>query len=116
MTNELKKAYIRKVYGRYQKAKKREKTLILDEFCQVFSLSRKHAIKQLAESSEAFMKPPGARRKYGPEVTHHLQVLWEKMSRMCSKNMREAIPLWLPYYNDCDRWIKELLLEISAST
>jgi hypothetical protein len=116
MTNELKRAYIKRVYGRYQKAKKQEKSLILDEFCKVFSLSRKHAIKLLAESSEAFMKPPGARRKYGPEVTHHLQILWEKMNRMCSKNMREAIPIWLPYYGECDRWIKELLLQISAST
>jgi len=116
MTNELKRAYIKRVYGRYQKAKKGEKTLILDEMCQVFSLSRKHAIKLLNDDRNIFVKPLGPRRKYGPEVAHHLQILWENMNGMCSKNMREAIPIWLPYYNDCDRWIKELLLQISAST
>jgi hypothetical protein len=115
MTNEMKRAYTIRVYWRYQKSTRKEKALILDEFCKVFELTRKHAIKVLNDPSTPKGVRPGPKRKYGSEVVFHLLHLWNKMSRICSKNMVAALPLWLPFY-DCPAVTKELLLAISAST
>jgi hypothetical protein len=115
MTNEMKRAYITRVYLRYQKSSKKEKILILDEFCQVFDLSRKHAIKLLNEPDVPEGKRPGPKIKYGFAVEHHLVALWKSMNQMCSKKMVAALPLWLPFY-EAPEHTKELLLKISAST
>jgi hypothetical protein len=115
MTNEMRRAYINRIYWRYQKSSRREKILILDEFCKVFEFTRKHAIKVLNDPSTPTGKRPGPKRKYGAEVVHHLVKLWKEMSRICSKNMVAALPLWLPFY-DCPEATKELLNEISPST
>lgn len=115
MTQELKRAYVRRVFGRYQKSNRVEKSLILDEFCQVFQVSRKHAIKVLNEGVLDPQTRPGPKQKYGPEIIHHLHVLWNDMNRMCGKNMKSALPLWLPFY-DCPASTKEKLLKVSSAT
>jgi hypothetical protein len=94
---------------RYYKANKKQKTLILGEFCQVCGYSRKHAIRALSEDLGVVPKRPGAKRTYGADVDHHLRVLREVMGRICSKKMKAAMPLWLPFYRDADDHIKEQL-------
>lgn len=59
---------------------------------------------------------PGPKVKYGPEVVHHLQVLWNTMNRICSKKMRAALPLWLNFYKEANHDIKSQLLSMAAST
>jgi hypothetical protein len=115
MTNELKRAYVVQVYWRYRKSNRTEKTLILDEFCKVFELTRKHAIKLLNEATPPMTKHPGPKVKYGREIEHHLVHLWSSMSRMCSKKMVAAFQLWLPFY-EAPAPSKALLEGISAST
>lgn len=115
MTQELKRAYIARVHLRYQKSTRKEKALILDEFCEVFKVTRKHAIKLLNELPIPAGTRPGPKKIYGPEVVHHLHVLWLEMSQMCGKNMKGALPLWLPFY-DCPASTKQLLLEVSSAT
>lgn len=115
MTQELKRTYIVRVYSRYRKSSKSEKSLILDEFCEVFGVTRKHAIKLLNEVPLPSGTKPGPKKKYGPEVIYHLQILWNEMNRICGKNMEAAIPLWLPFY-ECPESTKKLLLEISSAT
>ncbi len=115
MTQELKRAYIGKVHLRYQKSARKEKALILDEFCEVFSVTRKHAIKLLNELPIPNGTKPGPKIIYGPEVVHHLHVLWNEMNQMCGKKMKAAISLWLPFY-DCPKATKERLLQISSAT
>ena len=115
MTNEMKRSYIMRVQLRYLKSTKPEKTLILDEFCQVFSITRKHAIRLLSQLPSPVEPKPGPKKKYGREVTDHLVYLWLSMSKMCSKKMVVAVPLWLEYY-DCPDAVRERLNTISAST
>ncbi len=115
MTNEMKRSYIMRVQLRYLKSTKPEKTLILDEFCQVFLITRKHAIRLLSQLPSPVEPKPGPKRKYGKEVTDHLVYLWLSMSKMCSKKMTVALPLWLEYY-DCPEAVRERLNTISAST
>jgi len=56
-----KQAYFRQIQVRYQKASKKEKGRVLDEFCAVCGYQRKYAIRKL--NQPARMTP---RRKPGP--------------------------------------------------
>lgn len=116
MTNEAKRLYLKEIQQRYHRSRKRQKSLILDEFCKVCGHSRKHAIKLLNDPVSAHERRPGAPVKYGQEVDSHLKFLWEAMGRICSKKMVAAFDLWLPFYKDCPFEIKFLLQQISPAT
>lgn len=72
-----KKAYLQAIQGRYKKAKRADKSKILDEFCAVCSYHRKHALRLLRLAlSKTHKKKPGRPSRYDcPEVltpTRHL--------------------------------------------
>lgn len=116
MSNEVKRQYLEKIRGRYRKATRRQKTLILDEFCEVCEISRKHAIKLISEPSRSVPSRSGPKPIYGPEIEEHVVKLWRAMGRICSKKMEAAIPLWLEYYHGITPDERRLLLKISSST
>lgn len=112
----MRRAYLAAIRERYEKSTKKEKGLILSEFCSVCGYTRKYAIRILRGQAEPRVRRPGPKSIYGPNVVHHLRVLWEQMNRMCSKNLKAALPLWLPFYKDIDTETKKLLLKISPAT
>ena len=68
MTTELKRHYLKRVRLRYHRSKKGQKSIILDEFCEVCGVSRKHAIKILNDDLREHPPKPGRKRVYGPDV------------------------------------------------
>lgn len=116
MSTELKREYLRNIRQRYHRGRKKQRTLILDEFCKVCGLTRKHAIRLLNDAMPDQVRRPGPERKYGDDVDKHLRHLWECMGRVCSKKMVAAMPLWLPFYKEADVRMQRLLKEISAAT
>jgi len=118
MSIEARREYLRAILVRYREANRRQKTLILDEFCSVCDYSRKHAIRILNGRARARERKPGATPKYGEEVIFHLVALWEACGRICSKNLKAALPLWIPYYRHdlFTREIEELVLSMSPAT
>lgn len=114
MSSDLKREYLKITKRRYQKASKREKRWILNEFCQTTGLYRKSAIRLLNRSSE-LKKRPGRSVVYTQDTVKHLRRLWILMDQMCSKNMKSALPLWLPFY-DCPAEVKTQLLAMSPAT
>lgn len=116
MSSEVKRQYLERIRERYKKASKRQKTLILDEFCKVCNLTRKHAITLINEQPRSAPARPGPKPVYGAEIEDHVVKLWRAMSRMCSKKMVAAIPLWLEYYYGITPDERRLLLKVSAST
>lgn len=116
MSTGLKREYLRNIRMRYHRGSKKQRTLILDEFCEVCKITRKHAIRLLNEDLSDLPKKPGPERKYGEDVDRHLRHLWEMMGRICSKKMHAAMPLWLPFYHDANTHMKMLLTEISPAT
>jgi len=116
MSTGLKREYLRNIRLRYHKSPKKQRSLILDEFCAVCKLTRKHAIRLLNEDLITVQRRPGPIRKYGADVDRHLRHLWECMGRICSKKMVAAMPLWLPFYYEADASMKDLLLKISSAT
>jgi hypothetical protein len=116
MPIEFKRAYLEEIRFRYGKSTKKAKGQILNEFCTVCGLTRKHAIKILNGSVNPRIKKPGPKSKYQREdVISALRELWALMSQMCSKKMVVAFADWLPFYETRDE-VKGLLLQMSAST
>lgn len=116
MSNEVQRQYLEKIRKRYKNATKRQKALILDEFCKVCELTRKHAIKLLNEQPIAVPSRPGPKPIYGAEIEAHVVKLWRAMNRMCSKKMVAAMSLWLEYYGGITPDERLLLKRISSST
>ena len=116
MSNEVRRQYLEKIKLRYQNSTKRQKVLILDEFCKVCELSRKHAIKILNEQPLKQRPKPGPKPIYGADIGAHIVKLWQAMGRICSKKIVAAIPLWLDYYYGITAEERRLLLKISSAT
>jgi hypothetical protein len=115
--------------GRYQRASKRDKGHILDEFVAVSGYHRKHAIRLLgrrASSSESTQGEAGRgvdgqHRIYDAAVTEALIVLWEAADRICGKRLHAIIPdliaaLERHGHLGLDQQVRERLLVISAAT
>lgn len=103
---------------RYKEATKNEKTKILDELCATVKYSRKHAIKLLNRPSNHSNSQIGRKKVYGLKEAYHLMKIWKLTRGLCSKRLKEALPLWLEYYKEqgCDEKCKALLLQMSPST
>ena len=118
MSQQTKDEIVQRLRRRYPRSSRKAKGLILDEFCALTELNRKHAIK-LLNRSPIKRKRPGRRRAYGPEVAKPLQEIWLVSDQMCSKLLKAALPEWLKYYQlyhgDLASEVQEKLLRISAS-
>lgn len=102
MTFKAKMEYLESIYLRYKKASKKEKSIILTEFCLNCNYHRKHAIR-LLNNFKRFTKPKPKKRgrpsKYNkPSVIEPLKRIWLAANLPCSKLLKAIIPLWLPYY------------------
>lgn len=121
MNIEARKAYLNAVEKRYSNSSKKEKTQILNEFCQNCDYSRKHAIRLLNDARAvsnvlAFKKPVGKPPTYSQAARDRLIQLWQIMHYPCSINLQQALSLWLPYDLDTPEEIKRELVAMGAST
>jgi hypothetical protein len=102
MSPKAKMEYLESIYLRYKRASKKEKAVILNEFCLNCGYHRKHAIR-LLNNFKRFTKPKPKKRgkpsKYNkPSVVEPLKRIWLAANLPCSKLLKAALPLWLPYY------------------
>ena len=118
MTLEFKKTYLDVIRRRYFNATKKGKTQMLNELCQVTGYSRNHAMRVLATGHYTGKKNSGRTQAYSSETRVHLRKLWHTMSRICSKKMVAALPIWLKHYQKAGftPLVKEELLSMSSST
>jgi len=124
MTLRSKKEYLQITRQRYISANKTAKATILDEFCATCTYNRKYAIRLLnASKKKHCRKPrrPGPKTLYKPkQLLQHLKRMWFATDQMCSKKLKAAIPLWLPFYEQefgtLDDFIKAKLYVMSPAT
>ena len=133
LTMQEKKALAREVSKRYQKAKKKEKTQMLDEFVKTTGYNRKYALHQLANRGKITTASPGGlkagarrRRKGGgrkPVYTGDFIIVlrkiwayfWYRCGKILAPFLRENIRfLELPFRITPE--VRELLLKASPST
>jgi len=119
MSRKSKREYLRAIWARYQRAGRRFKSKILDEFCEVCGHSRKYAIQLLNAKPRAQPKRPGPKPQYGTEVLEPLKALWWLSEQMCSKRLKAALPIWLPFYEQAHgalaAEVRQKLLRISPA-
>ena len=92
--------YLRAIYERYQKAGRKAKKVILDEFCENTGYHRKYAIRLLSgPPPEKRRRLPRRRRKqtYGQQTVSVLQEVWEAAGYPWSVRLKALLPPWLPW-------------------
>lgn len=98
MSQNSKKDYLLAIWDRYQRVGRRFKSKILDEFCEICGYARKYAIQLLSRKPHSRPKKPGPKPKYDHAVLETLKAIWLLSEQMCSKRLKAALPIWLPFY------------------
>ncbi|WP_188055698.1 integrase, partial [Oryzomonas rubra] len=93
--------YLEAIRSRYRRSSRKDKAAILDEFCAICGYNRKYAIRLLKKDNAVASR----KRKPGPRYVYHderllnaLKRIWFSTDQMCSKRLKAAMPLWLPFY------------------
>ena len=117
---QSKREYLLAIWERYQRVGRRFKSKILDEFCAVCGYTRKYAIGLLSRKPRRRQCKPGPRRRYDGQVLEPLKVIWLAAEQMCSKRLKAALALWLPFYEQehgpLVEPLRKKLLQISAAS
>lgn len=86
--------YLKKIKPRYLKAKKDDKSKMLDEFCKNTGYARKYAIRRLAPQNTISAPKPINRKRgcyYTNEDIHYLSKIWEVMDYPCGQRLAPVI-------------------------
>ena len=115
--------YIKMLRNRYLRGNRATKSQVLNELCETGGYHRKHAIRLLTRTALGWRdKPAGRKRTYNKSLLlEPLKKIWLTTDQMCSERLKEALPLWLPYYEELDDSveaveIKKQLLAMSPRT
>ena len=116
MPFKVRRLYLDTIRERYQNAPKRQKGVILQEFCFNCRYSRKYAIRILNGKLEPRLSRPGPKPQYGPQFIEVLHRLWKLMDYPCSKKMVITMPLWIEFAKGIHPDIESQLLKVSSAT
>jgi len=137
LTMSQKKAITRELQNRYQKAKKKEKIMILDEFTQLTGYNRSYASQILGKrkilgyvhiTGEKFkyvQDDHKSRRKknryYDQDVLLALKKIWKEADYICSKRLAPFLSEFIPVLErhkeiKLTPKVREKLFTISAAT
>ena len=99
MGKHEKRVYLEVIRKRYRRARRTDKSKILDEFCSVCGYQRKYAIRLLGSKPARSPRRPGRPSQYNhPALVTVMRRIWLATDQMCSKRLVAAMPLWLPHY------------------
>lgn len=120
MSKEATREYILRMRRRYEAMKsKRAKGRILDEFCTVTELSRKHAIKVLGNKVEP-LRRSGRKAVYGPETAQALTQIWLTAGQPCSKLFKPMMRIYQASYERAhgqfSSEVRDQLMKVSESS
>lgn len=91
---------LRAIYDRYRKAGRKEKKIILSEFCANAGYNRKYAIRLLSGPRPGRWKNEARRGRgvsYSPEVVALLSAVWAAAGYPWSVRLKALLPLWMPW-------------------
>jgi hypothetical protein len=101
MSQKMKEEMLPRLWQRYGGRGREGRTRLIDEVCEQFGYSRKHAIKLLngragcgGNASASRGRPP----LYGKEEQEVLWRIWKAAEQPCGKRLVAMLELWLPYY------------------
>lgn len=121
--------YLHNLSVRYRQASKKEKGVMLDEYCATSGHTRKHAIKLLRKQkngsrmskSKKLVETRGRKPQYtSPELLEALKRIWLCSDQMCGKRLCPIIGEWLSHYDKhyppLSDEHKQQLLKMSSAT
>lgn len=121
MSLSAKRESLARIHGRYQRAGRPHKRLILDEFCATCGYHRKAALRLLNRPlSTGPPKRSGPKIIYDPaQVLPVLKAIWLASDQLCSKLLKAALPEWLEHHErrtaPLPEAFKKKLLKISPA-
>jgi hypothetical protein len=83
--------YLRKLQKRYQKAKRKERSKLLDEMEEVTNLHRKSIIRLMGETIERKPRKKQRGKVYGPEVKAVVSVVAESLDWICAERIQPTL-------------------------
>ena len=121
MSLSAKREALARIHGRYQRAGRLHKKVILDEFCATCGYHRKAAVRLL--NRPLGIVPP---RRSGPKIVYDpaqvlpvLKPIWLASDQLCSKLLKAALPEWVEHHErshaPLPEAFKEKLLGISPA-
>ena len=121
MSLSAKREALARIHGRYQRAGRPHKKLILDEFCALCGYHRKAALRLLNRPLPTMPpKRSGPKIIYDPsQVLPVLKAIWLSSDQLCSKLLQAALPEWIEHYErhrtPLPEAFKKRLLKISPA-
>lgn len=119
MSKKSKQEYLDAIRTRYLSSSKEEKQNILDEVCAACGYNRKYAIRVLNRKlKQKRVKKAGRKKKYDhPEIISAIKSIWISTNLICSKRLKVALALWIPFYErELSENNRKLLYAISPAT
>jgi len=117
---QSRREYLQSILERYHRVGRKFKSKILDEFCTVCGYHRKHALRLLRRSRRPRRRRRGPNPQCDALIRTILKDLWLQTDQLCSKRLKAALPIWLPYYEretgPLLPAVREKLLAISPAT
>ncbi len=103
---------------RYHRSKREGKSKLLNELCDLYGYNRKYLLQVFNGLTGKRHERAGRKKQYqGEELLEALKRIWLASDQMCSKKLKVAIPMWLPFYDfPLEENIKKQLLTISPPT
>jgi hypothetical protein len=101
MSQKVREEMLPRLRQRYMERGREGRSRIIDELCEQFGYSRKHAIKLLNAKAGWGGDPALAKGRpavYGSAEVEVLFRIWRAAEQPCGKRLVELLPLWLPYY------------------
>src|SRR5262249_47635664 len=88
--------------GRYRRSNRKNKSKLLNELSDIYGYNRKYLIQFFRGLTGKKYARKGRKRQFEPkeELLAPLKKVWLATDQMCSKRLKAAIPLWLPYMED----------------
>jgi hypothetical protein len=122
MSQKVREEMLPRLRQRYAGRGCEGRTRMIEEICEQFGYSRKHAIKLLNAKAGWGGNPrlkKGRPRVYGPPIMEVLGVVWKAAEQPCGKRLVELLPLWLDHYEQergkLSPQTREKVLSISAA-
>lgn len=122
MSQKVREEMLPRLRQRYANRGRQGRSRMIDELCEQFGYSRKHAIKLLGARTGWGGDPAKAKGRpanYGPEHTEVLWAVWKCAEQPCGKRLVKLLPLWLPHYEvengPLDASLRKRVLGVSAA-
>jgi hypothetical protein len=101
MSQKVREEMLPRLRQRYMARGREGRAQMINEVCEQFGYSRKHAIKLLNVRAGWGGDPAVSKGRpciYGADVVGVLLNIWKQAEKPCGKRLVPLLPLWLPFY------------------